>query len=123
MCPTGYRHSPEAREKIRQAKLGKPRRFSKTPAKTRKLFSAIKKAQQSGGNGFFRGHRHTPETRARMSASIKAAWERRKAAGLPVGRPKKVRPVEPQPLWKNGKLTSAGKTEEVWTELLKLAAN
>ncbi|MGV1037693.1 MAG: NUMOD3 domain-containing DNA-binding protein [Candidatus Nanopelagicales bacterium] len=64
-------HSPETREKIRQSKLGKPRKFSNNPEKTKALMSAAKKRDQADG-GYFKGRHHSAETRRKMSESQRA---------------------------------------------------
>ena len=45
----------------------------------------------------FRGQRHTEATRRKMSASSKAAWERRKRQRARVGTPKPATPTIPSP--------------------------
>lgn len=62
----GFKHSPETRQKLSELRKG-----TTMPPETRsKISVALKGREQVGG---FHGKQHTPESRAKMSASHKAA--------------------------------------------------
>lgn len=82
----GRKRSQETREKI--AAKARGRKYSaetieKRAAKIRGIKLSAERVAHLIGNKFAAGRRQTPDERARRSASVKAAWAARKAAGIP----------------------------------------
>lgn len=82
----GMKRSAETRERIRQKALGRkrsPESIEKGAAKLRGVAMQPERVAKLLSNQHAAGRRQSPEEKAQRSASVKAAWDAKKAAGIP----------------------------------------